>query len=122
MRGPNNTRACKKCVHQFTQYKQKLVEMRCQLQQQVNAYCDLEHKYKLLQSQLSNTADLVVQSYTLPSDDPDPSQLRLSSFGNYVDASKSTHVITNTILDMFLSQSHKRKEKAASTHNKWHLW
>ena len=76
---------------------------------------DLEKKVKAFEEDSFNWADV-------DSDYPDPTSIRLSSFGDYLLKVLFWFPFIGTILAFFLSASHKKKRKAASTDPKWILW
>ena len=51
-----------------------------------------------------------------------PDQLKIAEFGKYVDDLTNTHPILTLVLNLFTSNSHKRKYNSNNVHPKWKLW
>lgn len=94
----------------------KLIEAQDQCVQ-LRKRCDILsskqlHDYKLEWGDLGDSG----------SDYCHPSELRLNFFQFYLDKLKKIVSFLTILINLFMSNTHKRKSKARDTHSKWKIW
>jgi hypothetical protein len=102
----------------------KLISLKWEYNRQVQYNAELEIKCSSLTSRVLELEHAYDEQglHTLPSDNPAPEDIRIKSFPRYVSGLVQCFPVIAMILALFISKSHKRKEKAHNTKTKWLTW
>ena len=107
--------ACKNCKPHIQQLLRANSELRAEVAKLQVANEELEKKCEMFSYQQGLWEEV-------NSDYISPDTLSLKYFAHYLATTILKYPIVGIILNLFISNSHRRKEKAKDTNPKWHMW
>ena len=114
--------ACNRCLPQFQQLLHEKNSLENEVLRLGVKVTVLESKCERLEEKCASFDKDSELWEQIDSEYVQPSSLRLSTFASYLAGVVTNFPIIGLILNLFISDSHIRKSKAAKTNKKWLMW